>query len=439
MDYQATVEYLYSLLPAYQRVGRGAFKKDLTNIRALCKAFGNPHLQFRSIHVGGTNGKGSVSSMLSSIFWEAGLQKVGLYTSPHLLSFTERIRINGNNVPEDWVVDFVARAKGVIEDVQPSFFEFTVLMAFQYFAEQEVDVAVVEVGLGGRLDSTNIVKPEISVITNVGLDHADMLGPTLEKIAHEKAGIIKPETPVVVGQTVPETRPVFEQKAIERSAPLRFANHIYNLVPRGRDWHAAQYDVFKHDNLHIEDLVCDLAGEYQSANLATTLAAVDAINEETPYDLQLDAVRRGLKAVRKNSGLRGRMEVLQREPLVVTDVAHNQDGLGAVFDQLRGYPPEAIQVIFGMAADKDLVGHFRYLPKNSTYYFVKPNVPRGMPARRLMLLAKRFNIQGKHFTDFGEAMQAAYSQVPENGIIVITGSVFLTADALAWYEQMPAT
>lgn len=420
-DFAATLEYLYGLLPMYQRVGKAAMKKDLTNTQELCWALGRPQWQFSSLHVAGTNGKGSVASMLASIAREAGLC-VGLYTSPHLLSFTERIRIDGQAVPEAWVVRFVETHRPLIERVQPSFFELTVAMAFAYFAEQGVDLAVIEVGLGGRLDSTNVIRPELCVITQIGYDHMDLLGDTLAQIAGEKAGIIKPYTPVVISRRHPETDPVFKAAARAAEAPLIWATDHYQpelgvLTPAGQNWQVGD-----------DTYLLGLGGHYQRDNLAAVLAAVDAMREDG-LNISEEAVTRGLARVVANSGLRGRMEWLA--PNILCDIAHNVDGVEAVMAQVRSLPYERLHMVWGMVSDKQHADILRLLPSEATYYWVRPGVPRGLAAAELAAKGEAEGLSGQVCGSVAEGLAAARAAAGPDDLIYIGGSTFVVADALA--------
>jgi dihydrofolate synthase/folylpolyglutamate synthase len=433
VTYSETIEYLYTLLPVYHRIGPAALKPSLENTQRLCAALGNPERRFRSIHIAGTNGKGSTSSILASVLRESGLQKVGLYTSPHLRSFTERIRVNGEPVPEHWVVNFVQQHEALIGDIRPSFFEYTVAMCFTYFAEQEVDIAVIEVGLGGRLDSTNVIRPLVSVVTSIGYDHMELLGDTLGKIAAEKAGIFKPGIPAVVGHTVPETKAVFERVAQEKAVPsLTYGELTYSLVQRGHSLLDSRYDVFQNQKLLYTNLATDLGGGYQSANIRTALTVLDVLQDEYPDEFEFteEYLRAGMLNVRQNSGLRGRMEVLQRSPVVLADVAHNAEGIGALLEEIALLPHRQLFVVFGMVQDKDIESVLTLLPRSATYYWVTPPLPRGLPAAELKLRAARHGLNGTTFERIGTAMEIARRVAGPEDVVVVTGSVFVVAEVV---------
>jgi dihydrofolate synthase/folylpolyglutamate synthase len=406
LSYGETLDYLYSRLPVFQHIGKAAYKADLNNTLALCAALGNPEKAFKSIHVGGTNGKGSVSSMLSAIFTRHGL-KTGLYTSPHLKDFRERIRINGEMISEAFVVNFTEKVKPLIESIEPSFFEITVAMAFEYFRAEKVDIAIVEVGMGGRLDSTNVITPELAVVTNIGWDHMDFLGDTLPKIATEKAGIIKPEIPVVIGESSPETRPVFLYKAESHHSPIYFAEAAPD------DWIEA----------------CELKGNYQRKNLATVKKATEVL-KTLGYALENEDILKALKSITLLTGLRGRWEVLQTQPLTIADTAHNSDGLRETMSQLRKLKAPKIHFVLGVVNDKDLSKMLPLLPVDADYYFCKPNIFRGLNAEKLAEQARNAGLRGKVFESVEKAKNMAKSLAGEDDVIYIGGSTFVVAEAL---------
>jgi dihydrofolate synthase/folylpolyglutamate synthase len=402
MTYQQTLNWMFSQLPMYQRQGKTAFKKDLTNILAFSKELEFPEKRFKSIHVGGTNGKGSTSHMIASILQEAGY-KVGLYTSPHLKNFTERIRINGEEVSRDFVVDFISKNKSFLESQGLSFFEMTVGMAFQYFAQQEVNVAVVEVGLGGRLDSTNIITPKVSVITNIGLDHTQFLGETLPEIAFEKAGIIKRNVPVIIGERQPEIENVFLNKAKQENAGIEFAS----------------------DNEGYYET--DLLGEYQEKNSKTAVAAVKRIKG---YSISEENIKEGLKNVVRNTNLIGRWQILQTEPKVICDTAHNKEGLSIVLNQLKKEKYDSLHIVLGVVSDKKLNEVLSLFPKNARYYFCKPNIPRGMKVEELMEVSKVFGLKGNKYNSVNQAYNDAKNNSVKNDLIYVGGSTFVVAEIL---------
>ena len=402
MNYKETVQWMFSQLPMYQRQGKTAFKKDLTNIIAFAAELGNPQEKFKSVHVAGTNGKGSTSHMIASILLEAGY-KVGLYTSPHLKSFTERIRINGNEISEDYVVSFISKHKTILEKQGLSFFEMTVGLAFDYFASEKVDIAVIEVGLGGRLDSTNIISPEISVITNIGWDHMDMLGDTLPKIAFEKAGIIKPNIPAVIGERQDEVEGVFLEKANECHSEISFASDS-----------ETEYQT-------------DLLGDYQKKNAKT---AAEAISKLKGFEVSEEHIIRGLKNVVVNTNLKGRWQVLNTEPKVICDTAHNKEGLEIVMNQLLHESFEKLHIVLGVVSDKNLETILPLFPKEATYYFCKPDVPRGLSAVLLQEKANCFNLIGDVCISVNEAYKAALKNASKKDVIYIGGSTFVVAEVV---------
>ena len=427
MDYQQTLQYIFEKLPMYHRIGQAAYKSDLNNIIWLADHLANPHKSFRTIHIAGTNGKGSVSHMLASVLQEAGY-KTGLYTSPHLLDFRERIRINGEMIPEGFVMCFVEQVKEFIESVQPSFFEITVGMAFSYFAQQNVNVAVIETGLGGRLDSTNIIDPDLSIITNISWDHANLLGDSLQKIAFEKAGIIKQGTPVLIGDKSEETAAVFIEKAQSENAPLYFTSDYYNgqVVQQLADYASFEMHAANGAKKIIQS---DLTGSYQAKNIATVCKAVDLLNEDL-YNIQEQALLSGIKNTRHNTGLRGRWDVLSENPPTVCDIAHNEGAMSELMKQLELVKAENVHLVFGMSGDKDTDKVLSLLPKSATYYFAKPSVPRGMDAHELAKAAAQFHLNGGVYVSVADAVDAAKKVAQGSDIILITGSAFVVADAM---------
>jgi len=404
-DYSQTVEWMFQQLPMYQRVGTSAFKKDLTNIIRFAQVLGNPHNNFKSIHVAGTNGKGSTSHMLASILQEANY-KVGLYTSPHLKDFRERIKINGSEIPEVEVIDFISRNRGFLEENKLSFFEMTVGMALDYFSKQKVDIAIIEVGLGGRLDSTNIITPVLSVITNIGLDHTQMLGNSLEEIAFEKAGIIKPGIPVIIGETQPETIPVFMEVAAKMDAEIIFS-----------------------EDFPTTNLTSDLKGNYQKHNIQTVITAIEKLTKNG-WKISGDAIYNGLQKVRVNTGLRGRWDILQTNPMVICDTGHNKEGLRYVFDQLKEERYEKLHIVFGVVSDKDLESILPLFPKTATYYFCKPNIPRGMDQFELQRRCLGSGLLGESYDSVKAAFDSALKNSTKNDLIFIGGSNFVVAEVL---------
>jgi len=427
MNYPQTIEYLFSRLPMYSRIGAAAFKKDLTNTITLCEHLGNPHHKFKSIHIAGTNGKGSVSHMLAAILQTAGF-KTGLYTSPHLKDFRERIKVNGDEISEKFITAFTEKIKPLIEEIEPSFFEITVAMAFDYFAEQKVDIAVVEVGLGGRFDSTNIITPELSVITNIGWDHMNILGDSLEKIAFEKAGIIKTNVPVVIGEIIPQTKSVFENIASEKNAPLHLAAEERNVA--GWEWekHELIVEVAEQGKTDHKKYHLDLPGIYQSKNLLTVLEACSVL-KGLGYKLNEDDTRHGLQKAKKITGLHGRWEVIHENPTVVLDVGHNEDGIKQIIQQIELTTHHDLHFIIGMVKDKEIDTVLSLLPHSAIYYFTQAHIPRALPAEMLKEKAGKFNLNGKIITDVNEAIKEAKSKAHKDDLILVCGSVFLVGEA----------
>lgn len=426
MNYNEAIQYLFDRLPMFQRIGSAAYKPDLTNTLRLCEALGNPQSAFHSVHIAGTNGKGSTSSMIATALTAAGY-KTGLYTSPHLRSFTERIRINGIEIPQDDVVDFVLRTKPVIEEVNPSFFECTVAMAFDYFARRQVDVAVIEVGMGGRLDSTNVITPLLSVITNISWDHTDHLGNTLAAIAGEKAGIIKPGVPVVIGEWVEETEPVFRDKAALEKAPLFFAGDDCTVTRISQNLEGQLFNVDLHGQSTLVGI--DLPGDYQQQNIATVWLALDKLRQHFPL-LTVEKMIEGLSEVRKLSGLMGRMTVLRRDPLVICDVAHNEGGARWMLSQLLAIPHRQLRMVWGMVGDKDVSKVLALLPAQAQYYFVKPDIPRGMDATLLQQKAGAYSLHGDVYPSVRAGLDAALSDAAPDDLIFVGGSTFVVAEVV---------
>lgn len=429
MNYKETLDFLFTQLPMYQRVGKAAYKANLDNTLALDEHFGHPHKKFKTIHVAGTNGKGSTSHTLASILQQAGY-KVGLYTSPHLRDFRERIRINGEMIPESNVVDFVASNKAIFDKIKPSFFEMTVAMAFSHFAEQNVDIAVIEVGLGGRLDSTNIILPEVSIISNIAFDHVELLGDTLQKIATEKVGIIKPNTPVVVSEQQPEVAEVFAQKANEVGAPLTFAWQKYNPISRRIDSSSGnQFITTKLSNGQTMEWEIDLLGCYQRFNLPGVLAAVDILRDNG-FSISHDSLIKGIKQVQATTGLMGRWQKIGSKPDVFCDTGHNVDGITQVMEQLKAISFNSLHVVIGMVSDKNIDGVLELLPKNATYYFTKASIPRALDEDLLKEKASHFNLCGSCYTTVHSALAAARANADPNDLIYVGGSTFVVAEVV---------
>lgn len=429
MNYQEVIDFLFSQLPIFQRIGSAAYKADLSNTIQLCKILGNPEKKFKSIHIAGTNGKGSCSHIIASIFQETGF-KTGLYTSPHLKDFRERIRINGQMIPETEVINFVTNYKNDFLPIQPSFFEITVGMAFEYFAKEKVDIAILETGLGGRLDSTNVVTPELSIITNIGIDHTNFLGDTLEKIASEKAGIIKKTIPVVIGETQQETKEVFIEKAKKEDAPIFFADSIIDIdnLVMSPETNTMRFDVKQNKGLIFSKLHADLYGKYQLKNIATCLQSIMLLKKV--YRIPDKAIIEGLINVKNNTGLKGRWQVISKNPLTITDTGHNKDGIEQVLKQIESTPHNNLHFVLGMVNDKTIDGVLALLPKSATYYFCKADIPRGMPVKELETKANQFGLKGLTFPSVRKALEAARKNAEENDLVFVGGSTFTVAEIL---------
>ncbi len=410
----------------FSRIGAAAYKNDLANTITLCEQLDNPQRKFKSIHVAGTNGKGSVSHMLAAVLQTAGY-KTGLYTSPHLKDFRERIKVNGQMVNEQFVIDFTERIKPLAEQIEPSFFEMTVAMAFEYFAAQEVDIAIIEVGLGGRLDSTNIISPELSVITNIGLDHTNILGDTLKKIAAEKAGIIKQSVPVVIGEVLPETLPVFQIMAMEKNAPLSVASRKRKVTDWR--WEKQQLIVSVADEHHIDHKIyqLDLPGIYQTKNLLTVLEVCSQL-KQAGWKTDDTIIHQALKQVKKLTGLYGRWELIRQSPLLVLDVAHNADGIQQLVQQIELTQHKNLHIIIGLVKDKDIDGVLQLLPKHASYYFTKAQIPRALPEEELCRIAKRKGLKGKTFSGVNTALYGASLNAGKDDLIIVCGSIFLVGE-----------
>ena len=422
---------MFSRLPVFQRVGPAAYKNTLDNTYRLDDLYGNPHRCFKTVHVAGTNGKGSVSHMLAAVFQSAGY-KTGLYTSPHLKDFRERIRINGQMMPKERVVEWVGQfsEKNKSWELKPSFFEITVAMAFHYFAREEVDIAIIETGLGGRLDSTNIITPEVSVITNIGLDHTALLGSSLQIIAREKAGIIKPGVPAVIGETQPETKPVFSEVAIQREAPLFFADQEFFVSYALRDIQGNQLvAVEKNDGTVLSQIKLDLKGFYQQKNLPAVLKTVELMQAEG-WKISDKHLREGLGNTTRLTGLTGRWQILSHNPLIVCDTAHNAEGIAAVVDQLKQIPCKQMHIVFGMVNDKSPEEMLKLLPRHAVYYFTKANVPRALGENELKAAASNAGLQGTAFPGAAGAFDAARATAGKDDLIFIGGSTFIVAEIL---------
>ena len=434
MSYQDTIDYLYSRLPLFSRIGPAAIKADLHNTIAICDFLGNPQNKFKTIHIAGTNGKGSTSHMLASILQEAGY-KTGLYTSPHLYDFRERIKVNGIICSETFVTAFTNKMKPFIEKVAPSFFEITVGMAFEYFADENVDIAIIETGLGGRLDSTNIINPILSLITNIGMDHMALLGNTLPEIASEKAGIIKTATPIVISEVIPETKNLFEQKASSLNAPIYFAEDFIQFKSFQNNWQTSLFE-FNQPLIHLLDaplfsksftIECDIPGKYQYKNLKGVLVAMQLLST-MGWKINTSKVLKGLLHVGKNTGLMGRWECIQSNPRIILDVAHNEHGIKALLEQLESIHYTQLHIVTGMVKDKDVNAVLNLLPKKATYYFTQSHIPRALPVSELASKGNAFGLSGSQFENVNIALHDASKNATTNDLILVIGSVFLVAE-----------
>lgn len=429
MDYKQTVEYLFNSTPVFEKVGASAYKEGLSNTLALDEHFGHPHTHFKSIHIAGTNGKGSCSHTIAAILQSAGY-KVGLYTSPHLVDFRERIRVNGVCIDEQYVIDFVENERHFFEPLHPSFFELTTALAFKYFAEQKVDIAIIEVGLGGRLDCTNIITPLVSVITNISLDHTMFLGDTLAKIAKEKAGIIKHEVPVIVGEANDETRPVFERVAREHNAPIVFAEDSSDIISvkvdglSGIDYTTTGYGNFKGA----------LGGSYQVKNANTILHVVDLLRS-SKISISTVCVQKGFAEVCALTGLMGRWQTMHRQPLVVCDTGHNEGGWQYLGKQILQPECKTRRIVFGMVDDKDIDHVMNHLPTNAVYYFTRAMTHRAIPETKVQEYGKLHNLYGNCYGSVAEAYEAALSEADSKDFIFVGGSSYVVADFLEHLQQ----
>jgi dihydrofolate synthase/folylpolyglutamate synthase len=418
----------------FTRTGAAAYKADLSNTITLCAALDNPQNKFKSIHVAGTNGKGSTSHMLASVLQEAGY-KVGLYTSPHIKDFRERIKINGQKIEKQFVVHFTENIKTKITEIQPSFFEITVAMAFAYFAKQQVDIAVIEVGLGGLLDSTNVIIPELCVITNIGLDHTNLLGTTLPEIATQKAGIIKASVPVVISQTQEETERVFTNKALEKNTSIFFADKVMEVI--GMDTATIGLQKMKVVNtakMSITNYELDILGKYQQKNVKGVLLALEILQQYN-WNISAQNIVDGLKNIKNNTGLMGRFDMLETSPMLIADVAHNADGITEVLAQIKNIPHNNLHIITGFVADKAVDKVLALFPKNANYYFTQANIPRALLKENLQETAKQYQLNGEVYNNVNTALQAAKANASKEDIILICGSFFIIAELEHYYNN----
>ena len=424
MTYDETVTYLFNCAPPFQQVGGAAYKEGLSTTIKFDNHLGNPHKKFLTIHIAGTNGKGSTSHTLAAILQESGY-KVGLYTSPHLIDFRERMRVNGVPASKEYVVDFVEKHRPFFEPLQPSFFELTTAMAFNHFAEQEVDIAIIEVGLGGRLDCTNIITPELCIITNISLDHTQFLGSTLQEIASEKAGIIKSGIPVVIGETTPETKEVFTRKANETEAPITFAEEECLLtgaepLENGYEYHSKEFGTF----------TGELGGDYQKKNTNTLLSAIKILREKG-FAITEESVRKGFTNVCSLTGFMGRWQKIQENPRVVCDAGHNIGGIKYITEQLARVNCKQLRIVFGMVSDKDITNVLKMMPTEAIYYFTQASIKRAMPSDELKEMASRYNLNGNSFSTVKEALERAIAESSPEDFIFVGGSCFIVADLLS--------
>ncbi len=426
MNYETTIQYLYSQLPMFTRDGASAYKNDLFNTIELCNRLNNPQQKFKSVHIAGTNGKGSTSHMLAAILQTAGY-KTGLYTSPHLRDFRERIRINGEMISEQYVIDFVDKHRQDFEEIKPSFFEMTVGMAFNIFALEKVDIAIIEVGLGGRLDSTNIITPLLSVITNIGWDHTNLLGNTLPLIAGEKAGIIKSNIPVIVGEYQTDIADVFLNKANAENTPLSFASKQWEILKSGMVENLLTIEIQKDTKSEIFDLKLDLTGSYQLKNVKTVLSAVDELRKQG-FDITGEHIKTALANVKTLTGLHGRWEVLSRQPLTICDTGHNPDGITEVLKNIKNTTFKHLHFVIGVVNDKDISKILTMLPKDATYYFCKPNIPRGLDAEVLKEEAQKHGLYGDAHPSVAAALNTAQQNATNDDLVFAGGSTFVVAE-----------
>lgn len=426
MTYEQATNYLFNRLPMFSRIGAAAYKKDLTNTLRLCEYLGNPHTKFKSIHIAGTNGKGSTSHMLAAILQTAGY-KTGLYTSPHLRDFRERFRVDGELIDKDFVSGFVERIQPVVDEIEPSFFEITVAMAFDYFVQQQIDIAVIETGLGGRLDSTNVITPELSVITNIGWDHMNLLGDSLPAIAFEKAGIIKPHVPVIIGETTAETKPVFEKVAHEKQAPLFWADSQRYAAEWKYEHHQLILQVALPGTDERSVYQLDLPGYYQTKNCITVLEVIYHL-QKAGWKITEEQVQQALRQVKKLTGLHGRWEVIHDHPVVVLDVGHNEDGFKQITAQIELTDYQHLHIVIGLVKDKEIEKVLSLLPKEATYYFTRAQIPRALPEDELAVKGKAVGLTGHAYPDVNTALKEAMHKAGKHDMIVVCGSVFVVGE-----------
>lgn len=429
INYNDTLKYLYDRLPMFQRIGASAYKEDLNNTIELMKALGNPEKQFRSIHVAGTNGKGSSSHFIASILRSQGL-KVGLHTSPHLKDFRERIKINNEMCSQEYVVEFVERNKAIIEKIEPSFFELAVAMAFEYFAINKVDIAVVEVGMGGRLDSTNIINPLVGLITNISKDHTQFLGTTIESIATEKAGIIKKNCPIVISQTQAQAKEAFIAKADAENSPIVFADQYLSADKTNQDTGSLTADIIQSNKIRFKDLQIPLAGDYQQKNILGAIAVIDALNKHHDFGISDATIREGIENLNNNFPLLGRWQRLCENPLTICDTGHNEDGLKFVLSQLAKQKYKTLRFVLGMVNDKDVDKVLSMLDKNAIYYLCKADIPRGLAVQVLAEKASKAGLMYKECDSVAQALKQAQSESEPGDLVFVGGSTFTVAEVV---------
>ena len=429
INYNDTLKYLYDRLPMFQRIGASAYKEDLNNTIELMKALGNPEKRFRSIHVAGTNGKGSSSHFIASILRSQGL-KVGLHTSPHLKDFRERIKINNEMCPQEYVVEFVERNKAIIEKIEPSFFELAVAMAFEYFAINKVDIAVVEVGMGGRLDSTNIINPLVGLITNISKDHTQFLGTTIESIATEKAGIIKKNCPIVISQTQAQAKETFIAKADAENSPIVFADQYLSADKTNQDTGSLTADIIQSNQIRFKDLQIPLAGDYQQKNILGAIAVIDALNKHHDFGISDATIREGIENLNNNFPLLGRWQRLSENPLTICDTGHNEDGLKFVLSQLAKQKYKTLRFVLGMVNDKDVDTVLSMLNKDAVYYLCKADIPRGLAVQVLAEKASKAGLMYKECDSVAQALKQAQSESEPGDLVFVGGSTFTVAEVV---------
>ena len=429
MNYQETIDYLLSYLPMFQRIGAAAYKADIYNTVELMKALGNPEKKFKSIHVAGTNGKGSSSHLIASILREKGL-KVGLHTSPHLKDFRERIKIDNKMCDEEFVINFVENNKELIKRIKPSFFETAVAMAFTYFAQENVDIAIIEVGMGGRLDSTNVINPLACLITNISFDHTQFLGNSLEKIAEEKAGIIKQNTPVVISQTQKETQNVFSAKANEKNSPICFADSYLSCENVNHSQGLLKMDIYKNGVERIKNLQSSLSGYYQQKNILGVVALIDTLNQYHNFNISDEEIKQGIENLSSNFPIAGRWQTLCNKPLTICDTGHNEDGLKYVIEQIKNTPHEKLRFVLAMVNDKDVNKVLSMLDKDAEYYLSQAKIPRALPVDELAEKAQQAGLSFTKYDTISQALAQAQEDAKENDLVFVGGSTFTVAEVV---------